>query len=97
MSGSLYGPVATGEMEIEWFHNLFGDDFFLELQRHGMSEEQMRADGMDKEPWRLKLYQDTIAKAKRGGRAAYQDGAASCGDKRYALFGSGRLAARMRF
>ncbi len=29
----------TAEAEFKWWYNLFGDDYFIELQRHGMKEE----------------------------------------------------------
>jgi len=39
------------QSELAFYQDLFGDDFYLEITRHVMSEEQMRLDGMDKEPW----------------------------------------------
>jgi DNA polymerase-3 subunit alpha len=46
--------------EIEWFQTIFKDDFYLELQRHAMSEEDLRADGVDKEGWLLQNYRDYV-------------------------------------
>lgn len=47
--------------EIKWFQNLFGEDFYFELQRHVMSEEMIRQDGMDKESWILQNLRDHMA------------------------------------
>jgi len=30
---------AEAEKEFQWWHNLFGDDYFIELQRHNMKEQ----------------------------------------------------------
>lgn len=32
---------AEAAQEFEWWHNLFGDDFYIELQRHNMEEQQL--------------------------------------------------------
>lgn len=74
LSGCLRGKVAhevlqgTSESlneEIQWLKNLFGEDFYLELQRHSMSEDQMQADGMHLESWLLQQYHDFIAKQNK--------------------------------
>lgn len=39
------------QTEIVFFHDLFKEDFHLELTRHSMREEEMRSDGMDRESW----------------------------------------------
>lgn len=58
LSGGIHGPIAyqilEGESldaEIEWYRNLFGEDFYFEVQRHPLSEEQIREDQMDRENW----------------------------------------------
>ncbi len=60
LSGPMRGKVAelivnddeiALEDEIRFFHELFKEDFYLELTRHKMDEAQMRADGMDQESW----------------------------------------------
>lgn len=30
----MYGNIDEAEKSIEWFKGIFGDDFYLELQRH---------------------------------------------------------------
>ena len=48
--------------ELNFFHQLFGEDFYLELTRHQMREEDMKADGMDRESW---LWQASIELQKK--------------------------------
>lgn len=69
MSGGLGGLVpylaieAEKERfleEIRWYKNLYGEDYYLELQRHNMSDEDLRKDGMLQESWLAQNYYDTI-------------------------------------
>jgi len=62
LSGSLDGPIGykilqgteeTLLQEIEWYRDLFGSDFYLEIQRHPLKEERIREDGVDRESWLL--------------------------------------------
>ena len=46
--------------EIQWYEKAFKEDFYFELQRHAMTEEHLRADGMHKEPWLYQSYFDYI-------------------------------------
>lgn len=71
LSGCLRGRIAHEALvgtyesliqEVKWYKNLFGDDFYIEIQRHPMTDEQMRADGMHLESWLLQQYHDFIAK-----------------------------------
>lgn len=60
LSGPMRGKIAELileekeeelQSEISFYHGLFKEDFYLELNRHYMSEKEMRADGMDRESW----------------------------------------------
>ncbi|MBS0630101.1 MAG: DNA polymerase III subunit alpha [Verrucomicrobia bacterium] len=51
--------------EIRLFQDLFGEDFYFEVTRHRMSEEAMRADGMDRESWLIQVAQDYQAKQEK--------------------------------
>ncbi|MBI3236411.1 MAG: DNA polymerase III subunit alpha [Chlamydiales bacterium] len=51
--------------EIAWFQNLFGEDYYFELLRHEMTQEKIRADGMDQEGWLHQRYLDYIAGQKK--------------------------------
>lgn len=59
---AIHGTFDSLVEEVKWYHELFGEDFYLELQRHTMTEEQLRQDGMYTESWLLQQYQDYIAK-----------------------------------
>ncbi|HUD02150.1 MAG TPA: DNA polymerase III subunit alpha, partial [Rhabdochlamydiaceae bacterium] len=69
LSGSLQGLIPYLIMqgkekellqEVEWFQQLFKDDFYFELQRSPMSEDDIGYDGMDKEGWLLQNYRDYV-------------------------------------
>lgn len=71
LSGCLSSSIAQTALqenyesllkEISWYQTLFGEDFYLELQRHQMSEESIRHDGMHLESWLLQQHHDYITK-----------------------------------
>ncbi len=39
----LDGDMAGAREAVEWYHNLFGDDYYLELQRHEVTDPTVRA------------------------------------------------------
>jgi len=39
----LNGDMAGAREAVEWYHNLFGDDYYLELQRHEVRNPSQRA------------------------------------------------------
>ena len=39
----LEGDIVGARETIEWYHNLFGDDYYLELQRHEVTDPTIRA------------------------------------------------------
>lgn len=47
---------------IYWYKNLFQDNYYLELQRHPMSEIHLEQDGYYRESWLIQQYQDYIQK-----------------------------------
>ncbi len=66
LSGPMRGRIADLivqedeeglQAEIDYYLDLFGEDFYFELTRHRMSEEKMREDGMDRESW---LWQESV-------------------------------------
>ncbi len=71
LSGCLSSRIAQTALsgtydeliaEINWHRDLFGEDFYIEIQRHPMSEEDLRKDGMHAETWLLQQYNDYIGK-----------------------------------
>ena len=48
IAGEVPAKILKGDMEgareaVEWYHNLFGDDYYLELQRHEVKDPSLRA------------------------------------------------------
>ena len=39
----MKGDISAAREAVEWYHNLFGDDFYLELQRHEVTDPTLRA------------------------------------------------------
>ncbi len=46
--------------EVQFYQGIFGSDFYFELLRHQMKEEDILADGMEKELWLYQRYLDSI-------------------------------------
>lgn len=74
LSGDLSSRIAQEiihgkpEKVLEWIElhrEIFGEDFYLELQRHPMSEELLQADGMYRESWLVQQYRDFIEKQNK--------------------------------
>ena len=48
LGGEIPQTIMKGKLDeareaVEWYHNLFGDDFYLELQRHEVTDPSIRA------------------------------------------------------
>lgn len=65
LSGCLRSRIATTALngskealleEIRWHRKLFKEDFYLELQRHPMTDEQIEAEGLFQESWLYQQY-----------------------------------------
>ncbi len=48
--------------EITWYKEIFGQDYYLEIQRHTMTEDAIQADGITEESWLLQRVQDYLSK-----------------------------------
>jgi DNA polymerase III subunit alpha len=62
---ALHGTKESLEALILQYKELFGDDFYLELQRHEMTPEDIQLDNLTDEGWIYQQYQDYIAKQKK--------------------------------
>jgi DNA polymerase-3 subunit alpha len=69
LSGPLEGHLsvlAAQEREAEliqeacYYRDLFKNDFYLEIQRHTMTNEQIHTDGINQEGWAYQKYADAI-------------------------------------
>jgi len=70
LSGSLRGPITTELLEgkseeLAWYHALFGDRFYLQIERMQMADGDIVADKVDQESWLYALYTETIERQER--------------------------------
>jgi DNA polymerase-3 subunit alpha len=70
MSSMISQEILTGTpdnviQKIEWFRQLFGEDFYLEIMRHEMSSEDIESDKMHEESWLIQHYQDYLLKQNK--------------------------------
>ncbi len=56
---AMNGSEEEFHEEIRWYHELFGDDYYLELQRHHMSDEKIAG---FTETWLEQQYRDFVEK-----------------------------------
>lgn len=57
----LQGKQEQLAHELEWFLSVFGEDYYLELLRHRMSDAQMQEEGMYEEEWLRSQHLHAIA------------------------------------
>ncbi|MGE3954748.1 MAG: DNA polymerase III subunit alpha [Parachlamydiales bacterium] len=81
LSACLSGSVAEAALagkglreEVAWYQELFGEDFYLELQRHPMEEEAIEGDGFLQESWLYQQYEEFIEKQERVNSALIEVG-----------------------
>ncbi|MCH9612268.1 MAG: DNA polymerase III subunit alpha [Chlamydiia bacterium] len=66
----IFSLIVRDEIEeqvnyIKEMKGLFGDDFYLEVQRHEMASATIAAHGIDQESWLLQRCQDSAEKEKK--------------------------------
>ncbi len=61
----LQGTAESAKEHLMWHLALFGDRYYLDLQRHQMSREAMKEEGLTQESWLLQQHQDYIQKQKK--------------------------------
>lgn len=62
---AMHGTEESLEELINWHQKVFKDDFYIEVQRHPMSGEDLQADGIPQETWLLQRYQEYIASQEK--------------------------------
>ncbi|ADI38872.1 DNA polymerase III subunit alpha [Waddlia chondrophila 2032/99] len=70
MSSKLSQAILDGAGDecdrlADWYLEVFGEDFYIELQRHPMSEASLHEGGMYQESWLIQQYQGYIEKQNR--------------------------------
>ena len=61
----LHGSATKALEIIQWNRELFGEDYYLELMRHPMSQADMENDGMHQESWLVPQHQEYIKKQNK--------------------------------
>jgi DNA polymerase III subunit alpha len=56
----LQGKEEGLKTEVEWFRSVFKENYYFELLRHQMRDEDIRRDEMDQESWLHQHYLDAI-------------------------------------
>lgn len=75
--------------EVSWYQELFKEDFYIEVLRHGMSQELIALDKMDQESWLVEKHLTYVKNQEKGIirlRALAQEWGISCvatNDTRY--------------
>lgn len=69
-NSSLSQELINGTEEkareiVLWHQEVFGEDYYLELMRHQMSEEDIHRDGMMQETWLYQKYQEYISRQEK--------------------------------
>lgn len=65
----LHGTEEKVREILQWHLDVFGGDYYLELQRSRSSEEQLTADGIFQETWLEQQYRDFVEKQDKVNRA----------------------------
>lgn len=74
LSGSIHSEIGfnalfQGERELNetclWYKDLFQDRFYLEFQRHAMSDDKVSEDGLSQESWVLQRHQELQKKEEK--------------------------------
>lgn len=68
----LFGTQESLISKMKWYRDLFGEDYYLELQRHQMSETDLQNDGIYQESWLYQHYQDYIQRQTKVNEALIQ-------------------------
>jgi DNA polymerase-3 subunit alpha len=50
---------------VNWYRDLFGEDYYFEIARHSMSESDLHAGGFYQESWRYQQYAEYISKQNK--------------------------------
>ena len=61
----LQGTEESVQAHIVSYRQLFGNDYYLDLQRHAMHSDDRQADGMHQESWLIQQYQDYMQRQQR--------------------------------
>lgn len=74
LNSCLSQELISGSREraleiVKWFREVFGQDYYFELMRHGMSDDDIHRDGLMQETWLFQRYQDYVAQQDKVNQA----------------------------
>lgn len=61
----LQGSAESVRAHLTTYQELFGDNYYLDLQRHSMHLDDIQGDGLPQESWLIQQYQDYIQKQQK--------------------------------
>lgn len=61
----LSGTEESLEAHLAKSREIFGDDYYFDLQRHTMQPDDIQADGLHQESWLIQQYQDYIRRQEK--------------------------------
>ncbi len=61
----VQGTADSIIQQLNVLKNIFGEDLYLDLQRHQMFQNDVRGDGFTQESWLLQQYQDFISRQEK--------------------------------
>lgn len=66
LSQELLNGNRDGALElIRWHREVFGEDYYFELMRHQMSDDDIHQDGMMQETWLFQRYQEFVSRQEK--------------------------------
>lgn len=61
----LHGTEESIQAYVTTYYELFGQDYYLDLQRHTMHPTDIQSDGIHQESWLIQQYQDFVQKQQK--------------------------------
>ncbi len=61
----LYGSPEKVAAQIDCYQKIFQEDYYLDLQRHQMSSEAIKEDGLSHETWLLQNYEEFMQRQQK--------------------------------
>ncbi len=70
----LQGSENSFRELVNWYKGVFGEDYYFELQRHPMRQEDLETDGVTQESWLHRQYEEFIANQEKVNQALLKMG-----------------------
>ncbi len=70
----IRGSESSFMEQVLWHKEIFGEDYYFELQRHPMTQDALENEGVIQESWLYQQYQDFIANQEKVNQALIKTG-----------------------